>query len=45
MQYRVSAYEDGVKKSRIVEAKDKEEAKQIGFEIFYADDIYVEEVK
>lgn len=45
MKYKVSAYEDDVKKSRIIEAKDKEEAKQIGLEIFWADDIYVEEVK
>ena len=44
MRFKVSAYEDGVKKSRVIEAKDKAEAKQIGLEIFWADDIYVEEV-
>lgn len=43
MRFRVSAYEDGVKKSRVIEAKDREEAKQIGLEIFYADTIYVSE--
>lgn len=45
MKYEISAYEDGVKKSRVIEAKDREEAKQIGWEIFDADSIYVEEVK
>lgn len=43
-KYKISAYIDGVKKSRIIEAKNKAEAEQIGWELFDADSIYVSEV-
>ena len=43
-KYEITAYLDGVKKSRIVEAESKEAAKEIGWELFDADDIYVSEV-
>ena len=44
-KYEVTAYENGVKKTRVVVARDKKEAESIGFEIFYADSIYVEEIE
>lgn len=43
-KYTISAHIDGVKKSRIVEAENKEEAKKIGWELFDADSINVSEV-
>ena len=43
-KYEITAYIDGVKHSRIVEAESSEEAKRIGWEMFEADSIYVEEV-
>ena len=44
-KYEITAYIDDVKKSRIVEAKNKEEAKEIGWELFDADSICVSEVE
>ena len=45
MKYRITAYiEDNVEKT-VVEANSKEEAEQIGFEIFCAEDIYVSEAE
>jgi hypothetical protein len=43
-QYEITAYIDGVKKTRTVNAKSKAEAKCIGWELFYTDSIYVREV-
>lgn len=43
-KYTISAYIDGVKKTRTVEAESKAEAKRIGWELFDADSIYVSEV-
>ena len=42
-KYEITAYIDEVKKTRIVEAENKEEAKQKGWELFDADSIYVSE--
>lgn len=44
-KYEITAYIDEVKKKRIVEAENKEAAKEIGWELFDADDIYVSEVE
>ena len=44
-KYEISAYIDGVKKTRIVEAESKEVAVEIGWELFDADSIYVSEVE
>ena len=44
-KYEITAYIGGVKKSRIVVAKDRAEAKEIGWELFDADSIYVDEVQ
>lgn len=44
-KYEITAYIDDVKKRRIVEAENKEEAKKIGWELFDADSIYVSEVE
>lgn len=44
-KYEITAYIDEVKKSRIVEAENKEAAESIGWELFDADDIYVSEVE
>lgn len=43
-KYEITAYIDEVKKTEIVEAENKEEAKEIGWELFDADSIYVSEV-
>jgi hypothetical protein len=43
-KYEITAYIDGVKYSKIVEAKSSEEAKKLGWEMFDTDSIYVEEV-
>ena len=43
-KYEITAYIDEVKKSRTVEAENKEEAEKIGWELFDADDLYVSEV-
>lgn len=43
-KYKITAYLDGVQKSRTIEAEDKAEAERIGWELFDADDIYVSEV-
>ncbi len=44
-KYKIIAFiDDEVKKVRIVEAENKKEAEQIGWELFDADDIYVSEV-
>lgn len=43
-KYEITAYIDGVKHSRIVEAESSEEAKRLGWEMFDTDSIYVEEV-
>ena len=43
-KYKITAYIDGVKQSRTVEAENKEEAEKIGWELFDADSIYVSEV-
>ena len=43
-RYEITAYIDEIKKTRIVEAENKEEAKEMGFEVFDADSIYVSEV-
>lgn len=44
-KYKISAYIDGVKKSRIVVARNEAEAERIGWELFDADSIYVSEVQ
>lgn len=44
-KYEITAYIGGVKKSRIVKAKNKAEAEQIGWELFDVDSIYVSEVE
>ncbi len=44
-KYEITAYIDGVKKTRIVEAENEKAAKEIGWELFDADDIYVSEVE
>lgn len=44
-RYEITAYEGGVKKTKIVEAENIEEAKRIGWEMFDADSIYVEEAE
>jgi hypothetical protein len=43
-EYEITAYIDGVKKTRTVEAENKEAAERIGWELFDADDLYVSEV-
>ena len=43
-KYKITAYIDGVKKTRTVEAESKEAAEEIGWELFDADSIYVSEV-
>ena len=43
-EYEITVYIDGVKKTRTVQAENKEAAKQIGWELFDADSIYVSEV-
>lgn len=43
-RYKITVYEDGVKKTRSILAHSKAEAKQIGWELFYTDSIYVSEV-
>jgi hypothetical protein len=43
-KYKITAYIDEVRKTRIVVAENKKEAEQIGWELFDADDIYVSEV-
>ena len=42
-KYEISAYVEGVKKTKIVSAKNLDEARQIGWELFDSD-IYVMEV-
>ena len=42
-KYEISAYVEGVKKTKIVFAKNLDEATQMGWELFQ-DDIYVTEV-
>lgn len=42
-KYKITAYIDEIKKTKIVEAKTKDEAEQIGWELFDADSIYVSE--
>jgi hypothetical protein len=44
-KYEITAYIDGVKKSRVVKAENIDEAKKIGWELFDADSIYVSEVE
>lgn len=44
-KYEIIAYTDEVKKSRIIEAENKEEAKKKGWELFDADSICVSEVE
>ena len=44
-RYEITVHEDGVKKVRSVFAYSKEEAEQIGWELFDADSIYVSEVE
>ena len=41
--YKITAYCDEVKKTKIVEAESEEEATRLGWELFDADDIYVSE--
>lgn len=43
-KFKITAYIDEVKKTRIVNAENKEIATQIGWELFDADSIYVSEV-
>jgi hypothetical protein len=43
-KYEITAYIDEVKKTRIVNAENEETARQIGWELFDADSIYVSEV-
>lgn len=43
-KYKITAYIDDVKKTRTVEAENKETAEQIGWDLFDADSIYVSEV-
>lgn len=40
-KYSITAYIDGIKKTKIVEAKNEREAEQIGWELFIVDSIYV----
>ena len=44
-EYKITAYFEDNVETRIVRANSKEEAEQIGWEIFCADDIYVSEVR
>lgn len=44
-KYEITAYINGVKKSRIVKAKNKADAEKIGWELFDVDSIYVSEVE
>ena len=44
-KYTISAYIDGVKKTRTVEAESKDAAEEIGWELFDADSINVSEVQ
>lgn len=44
-KYEVTAYINEIKKSRIVEAKNKAEAEKIGWELFNVDSIYVREIQ
>ena len=43
-KYKITAYIDEVKQSRIIEAENEEEAEQKGWEMFDADSICVSEV-
>ena len=43
-KYRISYYSDGVKHSRIIEAKNKEDALDKAWSLVDADDVYVSEV-
>lgn len=42
-KYKITAHIDGIKKTKVIEASNKEEAKRIGWELFDADTIYVSE--
>lgn len=41
----ISAYENGVKKTKEVKAKDRDEALRLAWELFDSDDAYVTEKK
>jgi hypothetical protein len=41
----ISAYENGVKKTKEVKAKDRNEALRLAWELFDCDDVYVTEKK
>lgn len=43
-KYEITAYTDGVKKTKIVEAENKIEATKKGWELFDTDSLYVSEV-
>lgn len=44
-QFSVTFYEDGVRTSRIIEAKSRDEALRIAWSLIDADDVYVNEVR
>lgn len=44
-KYRISYYSDGVKHSRIIEAKNRDEALKKAWSLVDADDLYVSEVE
>lgn len=44
-KYEITAYIDGIKKTKIVEAKNEREAEQLGWELFIVDSIYVSEAQ
>lgn len=43
-KYRISYYVDGIKHSRIIEAKSKDDALNEAWSLIDADDVYVSEV-
>ena len=43
-KYEISTYINGIKQTRIVQASDKKEAENIGWELFDVDTIYIREM-
>lgn len=44
-KYKISAYINGIKHEKIVMARSKEDATDIGWSLFCVDSVYVSEVK
>ena len=44
-KYRITWYENGVKRTKIVEARNRREAFQLAYELTDSEDIFITEVK